>query len=327
MSEEAQNDSIFSFLLDLSNPHRLGERRDEDEDEENMKWLKSSDDVYSSCSDSNIVDKMEAGMYAVFQDSRGATHAQKVDPETDELYYLPNNHINEIIKEVASFWEKADKFEKYKLKHKRGLMLYGHPGTGKTSIKNLLCLALIKNGGLVFTIANQTEFFWFVEFANSHLRVVEPHRPIITIIEDIDKYMDGGGLESALLNFLDGDDSINHNVVIATTNRFDELNDLLLRPSRFDYAIEVEKPDLEVRKSYLINKGLEEAEAVKWAKDTNGYSLAELKELFISVILLDLDYKKAKSKIKDQADTIENTTFHKPKGKAKTVGFNMGQKD
>lgn len=324
---EFEDGGAFAFLMNMDTPHRLGERLDEDEDTTQLKWLKSADGVYSLCDDSQIVDIMEPGMYEVFQDSRGATHAQSVEPETDELYFLPNNHINEIIAEVASFWEKAEVFKKYKLKHKRGLMLYGHPGTGKSSIKNLLCSALIENKGLVFTIGNSQELFWFIEFAKNHLRKVEPDRPIITIIEDIDKYMDGAGLESSLLNFLDGENSINHNVVIATTNRFDDLNDLLLRPSRFDYAIEVEKPDAAVRKSYLINKGLDDEKAEEWAKDTNGFSLAELKELFISVILLELDYSTSKRKINDQADTIENTTFKKPKGKSKSLGFGMGKKD
>lgn len=317
--------SLMSFVYDMESPHRLGERSDEET--EVMKWLKSGDGVYSSCQDSEIVDKMEAGMYTVFQDGRGATHAQKFDPETDELYYLPNNHIKEISAEIATFWEKSAKFEQYKLKHKRGIMLMGGPGTGKTSIINLLSVALIDNGGLVFSVSNSTELSIFTEFAQSHLREVEPDRPVILIIEDIDKYMDGSSTESALLNFLDGEDSISHIVVVATTNRSEALNDLLLRPSRFDHQIVVDKPDEVTRLAYLINKGLDEADAKLWSKDTKNYSLAELKELFISVVLLDLDYHKSKQKINDNAESVTEATFVKPKGKVKSVGFGVGKKD
>lgn len=324
--EESSHGKLISFMLDFDTPHRLGERI-EGEDETKVKWLKSSDGVYSTCHDSEIVEKMEDGMYTVFQDSRGAVHAQAANPTTDELYYLPNNHVNDVIKEIGSFWEKAEKFEKHKIKHKRGVLLYGPPGTGKTSIMNLLSSALIENGGLVFSVTNIQELFWFVDFASSHLRMVEPDRPLILIIEDIDTYMDGSGAESALLNFLDGEDSMDHIVVIATTNRYDELNDLVLRPSRFDHHILVEKPDASVREAYLVNKGLDKKTAKKWADDTKDFSLAELKELYTSVILLDLDYKKAKQKINDQADNVTESTFKKPRKKGSSMGFGIGKKD
>lgn len=320
--------NLINFMMDWDTPHRLGERKDEDDDsEEPGKWLKSSDGVYSSCRNSEIVDKLEDGMYTVFQDQSGGSHAQKFEPKTDELYFLPNNHINAVMKEIALFWEKAEKFEKYKIKHKRGVILMGPPGTGKTSIINLLAVALIENGGLVFTVQGVAEFFMFKEFASNHLRSIEPDRPIIVIIEDIDKFMDGAGTESELLNFLDGDESLDHIVVVATTNRNEELNDLLLRPSRFDHQIIVDKPDVETRKAYLEKKGLESEVAAKWAKDTNDYSLAELKELFVSVILLDLDYTEAKEKIRGMADSVSSSTFKKPRDKKKSMGFTTGKKD
>lgn len=316
---------IFNFIMDFDSPHKLGEIKDDDDEDVEMRWLKSNN-VYTSCQNSEIVDTLESGMYEVFQDQEGRIHAAKFEPETDELYWLPNNHINDVILEINEFWKKSEKFKTFNIKHKRGIMLMGGPGTGKTSIINLLSSTLVKNGGLVFSVSNGTELSWFINFGHNHLRNIEPDRPINLIIEDIDKYMDNSSTESKLLNFLDGEDSLDHIVVIATTNRLDHLNDLLLRPSRFDHHIEVEKPNAEVREAYLIKKGLSAEKAKLWGKDTVDYSLAELKELFVSVELLDIDYEASKNKIKKQADNVSTTTFNKSKGKMKKVGFGVGDK-
>lgn len=308
---------VQDFFVDLEGPHKLGERSEKGQ--EVNKWLKSSG-TYSSCRDSEIVDKMPAGSYVVFQDARGATHAQNFDVKTDELYFLPNNHTKDVCKEIGDFWNKADRFKLNKVTHKRGILFMGPPGTGKTSLINLLTHALVQNGGLVFYVTNQQELYWYIEYIHEHLRVIEPDRQVITVIEDIDKYIDGSSTESALLNFLDGADSFDHHVVVGTTNKLEGLNDLIMRPSRFDWVITVEGPDEKCRKAFLVHKGLTDKEADEWAKDTDGYSMAELKELFISVKLLDIDYQLSKTKLKDQGNLDVKKTF--TKGHKKSVGFN-----
>lgn len=304
--------------MDYDTPHKLGERSEEGKEVNG--WLKSGG-TFSSCRNSEIVGALPAGVYTVFQDGRGATHAQAFNIKTDDLYLLPNNQTSKLIREIDDFWKKGDKFKAAGVKHKRGILLMGHPGTGKTSLINLFIIDLIESGGLVFYIHNQQELFWYMEFVQSHLRVIEPDRPVITVMEDIDKYMDSGGVESTILNFLDGAESFDHHVVVATTNRLEGLNDLLVRPSRFDWQIQIDKPDELCRKTFLVNKGLEEPEAKKWAKETDDYSIAELKELFISVKLLDLSYEDAKAKLKDQSKIVTTKTYTKPRKDG--MGFKM----
>lgn len=313
---------LVEYISGSDDPHKIGAIAEDDKNVK-MNWLKSKEGVYSSCQDSKIVKKLASGAYVVFQDNRGATHAQNFELETDELYILPNSKTNEVSAEISEFWAKAEKFATHKVKHKRGVLFYGPPGTGKTSEINMLTSELIKNDGLVFYITNLSELNWYILFAHEQLRMAEKNRNVIVVIEDIDKFMDGSGAESTLLNFLDGVDSVDHQVVIATTNRLDQLNDLILRPSRFDSQILVDKPTKEIRKAYLIHKKLDEETATKWANETEKFSLAELKELFCAVVLLDLDYDKVKLRINEQADLLEETTFKTPKGKAKKIGFGV----
>lgn len=307
---------VAEYFIDMDSPHSLGERGEGD-DFKNTKWL-TTDGIYSSSKNSEIVDKMKSGIYSVFQDSNGRTHAQKVEVKSDELYFLPNDKTQDVVREIADFWTKADKFKEAKVKHKRGILFMGPPGTGKTSMINLLTSSLIENDGLVFIISTAPQLYWFIEFVHSHLREIEPDRPVITVIEDIDRFMDGSNTESTLLNLLDGADSFDHNVTIATSNRFDDLNDLLLRPSRFDRQVEVDFPSLAVREAFLIKKGLDDKDAKKWAKDTDQYSIAELKELFISVKLLDMSYIDAKDTIKRQGEAVTKKTYSRKPAK---IGF------
>jgi hypothetical protein len=321
-------ETLIKLMIDsdTDSPHMVGQPAEIDElRPSKYKWLKSDNGVYAMVQNSQTVDSIEPGIYSLFQDSRGGLHAEKYDIETDELYILPNNHVKETLAEIDHFWTLAPLFKQYGYKHKRGILLEGPPGTGKTSIINILADKLIKAGGLVFTVNNSNELNWYIDFMHTNLRVAEPDRNVIVIVEDIDKYMDGGGLESMLLLWLDGEDSVDHQVVVATTNRFDDLNDLLLRPSRFDDHIEVPKPTPEIREAYLLKKGLDVKKAKEWADDTHDFSLAELKELICSVLLLGIDYTKAKEKINSQASNVKNKTGQKSKDR-KSAGFEFGKK-
>jgi len=315
------NDNIQFIEIDFDTPHRLGERPEKELGK--AKWLVTDDRTYSLCQNTKIKPTVTSGMYTVYQAQNGSIHAERIFPQTDELYHLPNELIKKVISEIGDFWNKSEEFEKYAIKHKRGILLHGGPGVGKTSTINLLASALIKSDGLVFSCANINEVLIFAEFANKQLRVAEPKRPLILILEDIDKMMDGGNAESMLLNFLDGELSVDHIVVVATSNRYKDLNDLVLRPSRFDQHIEMLGPTLEIRKAYLMKKGLDEAEATGWAEQTPEFSLAELKELFVSVKLLGFSIEVAKDRIVKQTKNVKNTTFNK---KDSGVGFSMASK-
>ena len=317
MGEEA----LQFFQIDFESPHRLGDRPEKELGK--PKWLATDNDTFSTCQNTKILPKLPSGMYSLFQSQSGSLHAAKIYPQTDELYHLPNPLITGVMKEIATFWDKAPEFKKFNIKHKRGILLHGKAGVGKSSAINLISGALIANEGLVFSVTNINEVLLFAEFANKHFRLVEPDRPIVLIMEDIDKMMDGGNAESMLLNFMDGEDSVNHIVVLGTSNRFDDLNDLILRPSRFDTHVEVEAPTEEVRTAYLIKKGLDPDEAAAWAEQTKDFSLAALKELFVSVKLLSLSLEGAKLRITDQVKSVKNTTG---KRKSEALGFGFAGK-
>ena len=119
----------------------------------------------------------------------------------------------------------------------------------------------------------------------SMIRKIEPERPIVALMEDLDALIDTYG-ENRYLALLDGETQVDNILYIATTN-YPELLDrrFVDRPSRFDTIKKIGMPSAEARKMYLETKepDLTEKELKEWVSRTDGFSVAHLRELIIAV--------------------------------------------
>jgi hypothetical protein len=266
--------------------------------------------------------KLESGLYEPYYIQRDQTWGlKKLSINTDELYELPTEEISNILDDLKKFWSRAETYKKYKLMHKRGILLYGDPGCGKSGILQLCMKYIIeKFEGLVINIKDDESVRGYIDLIEN-MREVEPERPLVVIIEDIDAIADEGSyVTSQLLNMLDGIKQIENVTYIATTNYPEKLEERITnRPSRFDRRYYVSPPDKDVRLSYLKNKAqsvdpIPEIDYDKWTNDTDGMSISHLKELFISVIVMDNDYESSIKQLKELKKS--------PRGKGqKDVGF------
>lgn len=238
----------------------------------------------------------------------------------DELFHLPSQEITEIINDIKGFWESRETFKKYNFIHKRGILLYGEPGCGKSGIIQLCIKYLIEEqNGIVINLTDSDS----VEYYSSvipQLRKIEPDRPIIVILEDIESIAGEERYQtSKVLNLLDGVNQIDNVVYIATTNYPEKLEERITnRPSRFDRRYCVEHPNSEIRMSYFKSKLGEDCEydLEYWVKKSDGMSLAHLRELVISVVAMKNDFD----------DTINrlNGMKTKPKNRKQTsMGFGI----
>jgi SpoVK/Ycf46/Vps4 family AAA+-type ATPase len=87
-------------------------------------------------------------------------------------------------------------------------------------------------------------------------------------------------------------------VYIATTNYPEKLQERITnRPSRFDRRYQVELPSADIREAYLRAKlkedDLEKIDLPAWLELTEGMSLSHLKELVISVIVMQKNFNDA----------------------------------
>ncbi|MCX6764679.1 MAG: ATP-dependent zinc metalloprotease FtsH [Candidatus Nealsonbacteria bacterium] len=170
----------------------------------------------------------------------------------------------EELKEIVDFLKNSKKFLKIGARIPRGVLLMGHPGTGKT----LLARAVASEAGVPFFSISGSEFIeLFVGVGAGRVRslfaTARKHQPSIIFIDELDAIGRirgsgiGGGHDereqtlNQILVELDGFEQEATCIVMSATNRPDVLDPALLRPGRFDRRIVLDLPDINEREEIL----------------------------------------------------------------------------
>ena len=294
----------MNYLIEDYNSDHLIKVNNDDENfnmENYSMWIFDGKE-YTPSLKLKIKKTLPKGIYKIDYEE-GKYFIGQIKNNTDEIYKLSDKIVNTILTEIDDFWNKKDLYEKHHILHKRGLLLEGPAGNSKTSTINLIIENILNNDGLIFIVRSLREFNLLCDFLPI-FRQIEPNRNVITIIEDIDQLIDmGGGFDVNILDFLDGKNSINHHLVIMTSNNTTRLSEALLRPWRIDVRFILELPDKQTRYEYLEKKGINKDKLNEYAEKTNGMTFAQLKELFISTEILNKDIDTAINKIMHPLET------------------------
>ena len=159
--------------------------------------------------------------------------------------------------------EYPEVFEELDMQAAKGVLMYGPPGTGKT----LLAKAVANEAESNFISIKGPELLnKYVGESEKGVREVfskaRENAPTIVFFDEIDSIATERGKNSGdsgvgervvsqLLTELDGLESLEDVVVIATTNRPDLIDSALLRPGRLDRHVHVPVPDEEARRKIL----------------------------------------------------------------------------
>ncbi len=168
------------------------------------------------------------------------------------------------LQEIIEFLKDPQKFQKLGGRIPKGVLMMGPPGTGKT----LLAKAVAGEANVPFFSISGSDFVeMFVGVGASRVRDLfeqgKKNAPCIIFVDEIDAVgrhrgagLGGGHDEreqtlNQLLVEMDGFESNDGVILMASTNRPDVLDPALLRPGRFDRRVVVSRPDIKGREGIL----------------------------------------------------------------------------
>jgi len=217
------------------------------------------------------------------------------------LYKFKSGPMEEVLSELDRFWGLKDDYKKLGLMYTRGILMYGPPGGGKTSICNQVVDMITGRGDIVVYGGDLN----ITKAGLQQLRSVEPDRRLIVVFEDADEYLRYD--EQSFLHLLDGQDSTDGIVYLASTNYIDKFPQRLLRSGRFDKKVYVPNPPYDGRLTYFRNKLKKhdlatDKEIEALSNETDGLSFGDLLEVVTAVYALKEKKDDVLKRLKEGAD-------------------------
>jgi hypothetical protein len=254
---------------------------------------------------------------------------------------LPEDMISDIREDLSYFLKSRRMYkEDLNLPWKRGYMLIGPPGNGKSLLIRCICKywglrsmdirhAIRQDGSLSLSTGTEHKIdtYYFPDEV----------RPTVFIMEDIDKFVSFQAGEKHrdsasvslhdVLKGMDGIEEYSDAIVIATTNYPNQLSEALInRPGRFDRIWEIKKPTADNIIKFFKMRGVEFKDSTMEtvASDLGEVSMAFVEEFVKSLKMMTKSNSFSKSDIDKVMKRINAHTAYCEKifgSDGKVIGF------
>ncbi len=241
---------------------------------------------------------------------------------------LPPDLLDLIDRTIINFTLQRESLKKYGQSTRRGVLLHGTPGTGKTHTIRYLASRLPEHTTLLVTAEQVT-------LLDEYFALARLLQPAILVIEDVDliardRETMGSPAEEALLNkLLNNMDGLREDadiLFLLTTNRPQILEAALAdRPGRIDQSVEFPVPDADCRKRllelYAAELNIPEELREEIVNKTDGVSASFLKELARRTLQFSLSRAETNQVNKSDVDqALEDMLFSGGSLNAKLLG-------
>lgn len=251
--------------------------------------------------------QLPAGMYRLWSTLRDKGF-EKIEVKTDKLISLKKSVAAAVTEDIKQFLtdEVKKNFADYEMLYRRGVLLYGPPGTGKTSAIIEIARDFIdKQDGIVVMGPSPKLVTSYIK----QYREADPGRPFMVVFEEMEDLLTQG-YETDLLNLLDGQNSLDNVIFLATTNYIKKIPDRIKkRPSRFARCIKIGSPPADIRKAFLEQRILPRhkvgLDINKLVEETSGFTIDHLKDLIVTMFCFGQSSGDAIKNIRDMLKSDE----------------------
>jgi hypothetical protein len=122
------------------------------------------------------------GMYSIGLDDDLDIAFEAREPKVDDLLRFPDSLAKTLLEEIDAFWRLGGTFSRHGFLHRRGYLLYGPHGSGKSSVVQQVIADILERAGVVFLCGAPEH----LGRALAVFRRIEPTRPVVCVFEDID---------------------------------------------------------------------------------------------------------------------------------------------
>lgn len=233
----------------------------------------------------------------------------------DSYHRLPGV-FDPLSEDINNFVKGESIYRQLGFQYRRGILLFGSPGNGKTSlIREILKTHFTAKDLVIF--ADRVPSRHFVRV----MRETLAQRFKVIVFEELAATLKGSALDQTLA-FLDGELSLDRCLILATTNYPEQLpGNIVDRPSRFDKLYRLSDPNENGRKILLQNYlGMEiETQDIE---ATEGLSAAALREVCLLVKLRSVSISEAAKQLRNHRDLVKREF-----GNVKEVGLTLSKFD
>lgn len=248
-----------------------------------IQWVKNGDSYFYT---GETQDKIPPGIYVPVYSDRWGYGFKSMYDMPEDIIDLNTKSYNSVVDDIARFWKNEQAYIDNGFSYRRGILMYGPQGCGKSFlIKRLSRDLMTQYKGITVLVDDPQTYSESVQI----LKKLEPETRILAVFEDFDELIRSYN-QSKFLQIFDGMETVDNVVNIVTTNQPDAFHERIVnRPGRFDIRCEITLPSKSDKSAFLQRIGtgdLSKTDADTWADYTPNFTYAHLKELYVSVKIL-----------------------------------------